>query len=100
MVIRALGQFAGAIKKYFGAVELRKVLQELIEYAQVMFIDESGESINPNARAPDIESHLSEIMTSLAQIIRELPTVDEDIRTHVDVVVGKKLMGACSSHLI
>ena len=89
MVIRALGQFAKAIKKYFGNEELRKVLQELIEYAQVMFIDESGESINPNARAPDIESHLSEIMTALAQIIKELPAVDDDIRTHVDTVVGK-----------
>ena len=48
MVIRALGQFAPAIRKFFGHEELRKVLQELIEYAQVMFIDESGESINPN----------------------------------------------------
>lgn len=92
MVIRALGQFARAIRKYFGHEELRKVLQELIEYAQVMFIDESGDSINPNARPPDIESHLSRIMTSLAQIIKEIPVVDEDIRTHVDVVVGQKLL--------
>lgn len=92
MVIRALGQFARAIRKYFGHEQLRQVLQELIEYAQVMFIDESGESINPNARPPDIESHLSRIMTSLAQIIKELPALDEDIKTHVDVVVGHKLL--------
>lgn len=92
MVIRALGQFAPAISKYFGHEQLRTVLQELIEYAQVMFIEESGESMNPNARAPDIESHLSKIMISLAQIIRELPAIDEDIKAHVDVVVEKKLM--------
>eukprot|EP01043_Picozoa_sp_COSAG02_P046936 COSAG02_NODE_4444_length_5348_cov_2.881120_1_plen_1123_part_10 len=92
MVIRALGQFARAIRKHFGHEELRKVLQQLIEYAQVMFIDESGESINPNARPPDIESHLSRIITSLAQIIKELPAVDEDIRAHVNVVVGQKLL--------
>ena len=92
MVIRALGQFAPAIVRFFGHEELRNVLQELIEYAQVTFMDPS-EKGDKNSVPRDIQSHLADIMYALARIIRELPEIDETVRKHVDTVVVDKLVG-------
>ena len=100
MVLRAVGQFAKPISLHLGEAVLRQqVMQQLIDKGSILFSDTSHSGAGSQSTLnideqlrPEVDVHLSYIMTSLARVISELTAVDGEIIQHVESVIQKLLL--------